>query len=74
MQNNLYAESGFDDSRVRDFLYTEIYKLDDNDFIPFIENIINNKLSPNQKSWALGVMKDIDKDLHKDDTGLEDLD
>lgn len=72
--NQLYSESNFDDPRIRDFLYTEIYKLDNEEFLLFIDNIINNKLTKNQKLWALGVMKDIDKDLHKDDTNLEDLD
>lgn len=72
--NQLYIDSGFDDPRVRDFLYTEIYKLDDDDFSSFIENIINNNLTPGQKNWALGEMKDISRDLHKDDTQLDDLD
>lgn len=72
--NQLYTDSGFDDTRVRDFLYTEIYKLDDQEFMTFIDNVINNKLTPSQKSWAIGTMKQIDRDLHKDDTGLEDLD
>jgi len=72
--NQLWADSEFEDSRVRDFLYTEIYRLEDTEFMSFIDNIINNKLTPAQKSWALGTMKQIDRDLHKDDTGLDDLD
>ncbi len=72
--NNLYVNSSYDDSRVRDFLYTEIYKLEGNEFMSFIENAINNKFTPQQKGWAEGVMKQIDRDLKKDDTHLSDLD
>ena len=43
-------------------------------FFPFVENAINDKLTPEQKRWALGEMRDIDKDLKKDDTGLSGLD
>lgn len=71
--NNIYIDSGFDDTRIRDFLFTEIYKLEDKEFISFIENSINNQLTSPQKSWVLGVMKNIEKDLKKDDTNLEDL-
>lgn len=71
--SDIYNNSNFDDPRVREFLFTEIYKLPDEDFIPFIENAINGELTSGQKSWALGVMRDINTDLKKDDTGLEDL-
>ena len=72
--NNLYIESNIDDSRVRELFFTEVYKLDETEFISFIENIVNDKLTPAQKKWATDEMKDIEKDLKKDDTGLEDLD
>ncbi len=47
---------------------------DENDFFSFVENAVNDELTPAQLSWATGTMKDIEKDLKKDDTGLEDLD
>lgn len=72
--NNLWADSEFDDTRVKDFLFTEIYKLPEDEFLNFIENTINNKLTPQQQRWALGIMKQIDRDLKKDDTQLDDLD
>ena len=34
----------------------------------------DDELTPSQKQWAIGEMKDIERDLRKDDTGLEDLD
>ncbi len=51
-----------------------MYKLPDGEFFPFIENAINDELTPAQKNWASGEMRDIARDLSKDDTGLADLD
>ena len=72
--NNLYGESNIDDARVRELFFTEVYKLDEEEFVNFIENLINNKLTTIQKQWAMGEMKAIEKDLKKDDTGLAGLD
>jgi hypothetical protein len=62
------------DPRIRELFFTEIYKMDDSEFFDFIENAINNELTPNQVKWAKNTMKDVESDLKKDDTGLEDLD
>lgn len=70
----LYNESNIDDPRVRELFFTEVYKLIDDEFFPFIENAINGELKPLQKKWAFDTMRDIESDLKKDDTGLEDLD
>ena len=72
--NKLYAESDVEDARVRELFFAALYKLEDDEFFPFVENAVNNELTPSQKQWAVGEMKDIEKDLRKDDTGLEDLD
>lgn len=72
--SNLYNQSDIDDPRVRELFFTAVYKLPDSEFFPFIENVINGELTVDQKNWAQGEMRDIDKDLKKDDTGLEDLD
>jgi hypothetical protein len=72
--NDLYFESNIDDARVRELFFTEVYKLDENEFISFIENVLNDKITSTQKNWAMGEMKNIAKDLTKDDTGLEGLD
>ena len=72
--SELYNESNVNDPRVRELFFTEVYKMNENEFFSFIENAINDELSVNQKKWALDTMKDIERDLQKDDTGLEDLD
>lgn len=72
--SKLYNESNVDDPRVRELFFTEVYKMDENEFFSFIENAINDELNTSQKKWALDTMKDIERDLQKDDTGLEDLD
>jgi len=61
------------DPRIRELFFTEIYKMDDSEFFDFIENAINNELTPDQVRWAKNTMKDVESDLKKDDTGLEDL-
>jgi len=72
--NDLYLDSNIDDARVRELFFAEVYKLSESEFISFIENLVNNKLTSTQRDWAMGEMKQIAKDLTKDDTGLEDLD
>ena len=71
--SNLYNQSNIDDARIRELFFAEVYKLDDRNFFPFIENIINDKLTPAQKKWATDTMKEIEVDLKKDDTGLSGL-
>jgi hypothetical protein len=72
--SKLYNESDIEDARVRELFFAEVYKLGEDEFFPFVENAVNDELTPAQLSWATGAMKDIEKDLKKDDTGLEDLD
>ena len=72
--SNIYNQSNINDPRVRELFFAELYKLGDDEFIPFIENTINDELSSAQKKWASDTMNDIKNDLIKDDTGLEDLD
>jgi hypothetical protein len=70
----VYNQSEIDDPRVRELFFAELYKSSDDEFFPFIENAINDELTVAQKTWAKNTMKDIARDLTKDDTGLEDLD
>jgi hypothetical protein len=72
--NKIYAESNVEDARIRELFFTSLYKLPDDEFFSFVENAVNDELTPSQKQWAIGEMRDIEKDLKKDDTGLEDLD
>jgi len=71
--SDLYNSGNINDPRVRELLFTEIYKLSEEEFIPFIENAINGTLTPAQKKWATDTMRDIKDDLKKDDTGLSGL-
>ena len=72
--SKIYNESDVDDARVRELFFASLYKLDDTEFLPFVENAVNDELTSAQKQWAIGEMKDIEKDLKKDDTGLQGLD
>jgi hypothetical protein len=72
--SKIYNESDVDDARVRELFFAALYKLDDTEFFPFVENAVNDELTTAQKQWAIGEMRDIERDLRKDDTGLEDLD
>jgi hypothetical protein len=71
--SDLYNSSNVNDPRVRELLFTEIYKLPDTEFVEFIENALNSALTPEQKKWAADTMRDIKDDLKKDDTGLSGL-
>lgn len=68
--NDLYISSDIDDPRVRELLFVEIYKLENTEFISFIENAINKNLSPSQKTWVYAVIREIYDDLKADDSGF----
>lgn len=72
--NDIYISSDIDDPRVRELFFAAVYKLSDNEFFPFVENAINGSLTTAQKRWAENEIRDIARDLTKDDTGLQDLD
>jgi hypothetical protein len=71
--SDLYNSGNVNDPRVRELLFTEIYKLPEEEFIQFIENAVNGILTNEQKKWAVDTMRDIKDDLKKDDTGLSGL-
>ena len=71
--SDIYNDGNINDPRVRELLFTEIYKLSEEEFVPFIENAVNNTLTSQQKKWAADTMRDIKDDLKKDDTGLAGL-
>jgi hypothetical protein len=71
--SDIYHDSNINDPRVRELLFTEIYKLPEEEFITFIENAVNGTLTPQQKKWANDEMRNIKDDLKKDDTGLAGL-
>jgi hypothetical protein len=66
--NNIFlafAES--DDSRVQSFFFQDVYKLGDSEFFSFVENAINEKLTPQQINWVQNTISDIETDLRADD-------
>lgn len=71
--SDIYNAGNINDPRVRELLFTEIYKLPEEEFIEFIENAVNGTLTNEQKKWATDTMRDIKDDLKKDDTGLSGL-
>jgi len=64
--SNIYNESEYDDPRIRELFFTKVYKLPDNNFLLFIENAINNKLTSSQKNWAISEMRNISDNLKMD--------
>jgi len=75
--NNIFSFSEYsDDPRVREFFFTEVYKLEDDEFIEFIENAINEELTSSQQKWVKDTLRDIAIDLKSDDfsaTGLDEI-
>lgn len=72
--NDIYAESGYEDSRIREHFFAEIYQLEDEDFLEYVENAINGTLTPAEKRWTQQVLKEIQIDLKDDDfkdSGIE---
>jgi hypothetical protein len=66
--NNIFsafAES--DDSRVQSFFFQDVYKLENNEFFSFVENAINENLTPQQIDWVQNTIADIENDLRADD-------
>ena len=68
--SELYNQSKIDDPRVRDFFFAEVYKLDEDEFLSFVENAVNGELEAYQKKWATNTMKSIQSEL---EGGEEDL-
>jgi len=65
--NKLYVESDVEDARVRELFFSKLYTMPEVEFISFIENAINNELTPAQKNKALSDMKRIESLLKKKD-------
>ena len=61
----VFAES--DDSRIQSFFFQDVYKLGDNEFFSFVENAINENLTPQQINWVQSTISDIEDYLRADD-------
>jgi hypothetical protein len=74
--NNIFANSDYNDSRIKEFFFAEVYQMGDNEFVEFIENAINEELTPQQQNWVKTTLKEISSDLKADDfdsTGLDEI-
>jgi len=74
--NDLFAKSKYNNPKIREFFFTEVYKLDDEEFISLIENAINESLTGEQSKWVESTLKSIDDDLKADEfdkTGIDEI-
>jgi hypothetical protein len=68
--NNIFlAFAGTDDSRTQSFFFQDVYKLEDDEFFSFVENAINENLTPSQIQWVQDTIQSIEDDLRSDDYG-----
>jgi hypothetical protein len=66
--NNIFlAFADTDDSRVQSFFFQDVYKLEDDEFFSFVENAINENLTPSQIQWVQDTIQSIEDDLRSDD-------
>jgi hypothetical protein len=65
--NNLFVDSGIDDSRVRDIFFTKVYKIPGQEFVQFMQNVYMEKLTPQQKKWVGETLQQIAQDLGTED-------
>lgn len=73
----LYNEASIRNKVVFELFLANLYKSNAREFIEFIENLINNKLTSSQKSWVLKYMEptpdeEDDEDISLSDLGLEE--
>lgn len=65
--SKLYNESDVEDARVRELFFAKLYTLPEAEFIPFIENAVNDELTSSQKQFAVTQMKRLESLLKKKD-------
>jgi hypothetical protein len=66
--NKLFVDTDINDSRVRELFFSTLYsRKKGEEFVSFIENAINNELTPDQKRWTTTEMKNIERFLIKKD-------
>ena len=70
----LYKEANVRDKISFELFLANLYREDDAAaFVEFIENVINNRLSSDQKRWALDHMEPTPEEEDEDDVDLSDL-
>ena len=69
--NKVYIKSEINDTRVRELFFPEMYKIDDEtEFVNFVANALENKLTSTQEKWAMDTMREIERDLKADDAKI----
>lgn len=74
--NDIFANSDYNDPRIREYFFAEVYQLGDREFVEFIEDAINDELTQSEKHWIQQTLKEISFDLKNDDfdnTGLDEI-
>jgi hypothetical protein len=70
----LYSEANVRNKIAFELFLANLYREDDAAaFISFIENLVNNRLSSDQKRWALDYMEPTPEEEDEDDVDLSDL-
>lgn len=57
-----YEQSPYKNPLLRELFFTEIYKLDDQAFMSFVENSIQDALEPSQKRWVEKTLKRLESE------------
>jgi len=55
-------DSPYDPAKLRELFFIEVYKLPDEEFHNFIEDSINDDLTPSQKLWVKNTLKRLDNE------------
>jgi hypothetical protein len=65
----LFANSEYwEDTRVREYFLGELYKMSDEYFIEFIENLLNNQLDSDQKWWINKTFAKVASEIKRRDS------
>ena len=68
----LFLQTGYKDDRSRELFFTEVYKLNNKSFFSLINALVNDTINNNHINWAKEKVKEIERDLQKDD--IDDID
>ena len=74
--NKVFVNSEYNDPRIREFFFIDVYQLSNEEFLEFVENAVNEELTAAQIRWANNTLREINDDLKADDydaTGLSEI-
>ena len=61
------------DNKIIPYFFSEVYKLDNEPFVDFIEKAIMDELNNQQINWVKNTIKDIQTDLNYDKMGIDEI-